>query len=333
MDDLNISKERKIEIDNILKKSLEDYKNGKIKATPLDVFLEKFKKRYEKMGHIKMHLERLQKAEEWLSVLEGRALAIENMEQVIAVVVHAESSKDAMEQLMAQYNLKEEQAHAICHMRVRVYSSEERKKLYKEMDELKEQITELKKSIVTQRLLLEPAICDDSSRELAEAIHKAGEFEWYFGVTETPERLRELSIKRKLFYNIFDSDRNFIGYVGFHKDEQWYEVEIYIIKKYRRRGYAKESLTAILLEAFNGRIEGVTEVEFGKVTASVRKENHASRALMESCGFQQNKEIGLSLLFPTDNEEDEEQELGKFIDLVHYFITKEMFEEIKKGVD
>ena len=183
------------------------------------------------------------------------------------------------------------------------------------------------RKIRTARLAIEPAFIEDRSKELAEAIHLADEFEWYFGIEETFERLKELSIKRKMFYNIFDAERHFIGYVGFHREEDAYEIEMYILKQFRKNGYAKESLVAMLDEAFNGRIPGTKLEDFSKIISSVRIENHASRKLMESCGFEENKEIGFCLLYYVADFDDE---LGNPIQLVHYYITRENFESMKE---
>ena len=72
--------------------------------------------------------------------------------------------------------------------------------------------------IETERLIIESTFIVDKSKELVQAIHEAGEFEWYFGVEETEQRLKDASIRRKWFYNIFDRERNFVGYLGFHQD-------------------------------------------------------------------------------------------------------------------
>lgn len=183
--------------------------------------------------------------------------------------------------------------------------------------------------IKTKRLIIEPASAVDKSRKLAAAIHEADEFEWYYGIEETEERLAQIDINRKRFYNIFDLDNNFVGYVGFSEEEDDYEVEIYILKEFRRKGYGKESLMAMLKEAFEGNIADTVKEDFPRIISSVKIENHPSRALMESCGFQENKEMGdFCILFriPTDeDEDDDDRDLGTPIFLVHYYITRERF--------
>ena len=46
MEELNITQERKRQIDEILKESQRKYENGGIKSVPLKVFLERNKKRW-----------------------------------------------------------------------------------------------------------------------------------------------------------------------------------------------------------------------------------------------------------------------------------------------
>lgn len=95
---------------------------------------------------------------------------------------------------------------------------------------------------IRHKVSIESALDDDRSRELAMAVHEADEFEWYYGIKETEERLQELSI--------------------------------------RRRGYASEALRVMLSEAFVGRIIETERDGLAKIIASVRQENEASRLLL-----------------------------------------------------
>lgn len=54
--------------------------------------------------------------------------------------------------------------------------------------------------IETSRLIIEPASVVDKSGELANAIHEADEFEWYYGIEETEERLKKITINFKGFF-------------------------------------------------------------------------------------------------------------------------------------
>ncbi|MBR3834453.1 MAG: GNAT family N-acetyltransferase [Lachnospiraceae bacterium] len=179
--------------------------------------------------------------------------------------------------------------------------------------------------IETSRLIIEPASVVDKSGELANAIHEADEFEWYYGIEETEERLKQININFKGFYNIFDLENIFIGYVGFSREDEDYEIEIYILKEFRGLGYGKECLMTMLKEAFEGNIEDTVKEDFSRIISSVKVENVPSRSLMESCGFLENKEKGdLCILFRIPDD-DEDVALGKPIYLAHYYITRERF--------
>lgn len=166
--------------------------------------------------------------------------------------------------------------------------------------------------IETERLVLEPAFVNDMSKELRQAIHDAGEFKWYFGMEENEERLQEISIKRKRFYNIFDLQSKFIGYIGLHREWDGYGVEIYILKEFRRKGYGKEAMMTILKEAFEGGVVETTKEDFSRIVATVRERNEASKLLMAQCGFEENE---------------------RMMGLIHYHITRERFYEMQEGVN
>lgn len=174
-----------------------------------------------------------------------------------------------------------------------------------------------------KRLILTDATLDDRSEEFAAAICEAQEFEWYYGIKETPEIYSEIKINRKGYYNIFDEEHRFIGYVGVHYEDEEPEVELYILKEFRKQGFAKEALTTILSYVF---YEGIGGKKLTKVIASVRSENIAAIKVMEGCGFERNVAIGfcMKVFFSEENDEP----IGEVLDVVDYFITRKMFERI-----
>ena len=175
--------------------------------------------------------------------------------------------------------------------------------------------------IRTKRLILESATVVDKTKEFLQAIREAKEFEWYYGMRETEENLNEVNISRERFYNIFDQDGNFIGYIGFSMEYKYYALELYIIKAYRRKGYAYESMMAIIKEAFEGNIPRMEKTRLSKIVSTIRKENEPSRLLMEKCGFEpEEKTSTICIVFP-------EADFDNPIFVVKYFITKERYEE------
>lgn len=174
-----------------------------------------------------------------------------------------------------------------------------------------------------KRLFLTDATLDDRSSEFATAIRDAQEFEWYYGVKETPEIYSEIKINRKGYYNIFDEAHRFIGYVGVHYEDEEPEVELYILKAFRKQGFAKEVLLTILSHAFNTGINGK---KLTKIAASVRSENTAAIKLMEGCSFKRNTAVAFCMKVFFCEEKDDP--IGEVLDVVDYFITEKMFEKI-----
>ena len=176
------------------------------------------------------------------------------------------------------------------------------------------------KVIAANRLILKPVLDDsDRTEEILLQIIAADEFEFYFGICNSETNRKNFTVKQNGFYNIFDRENNLVGYVGVHREESDYEVEIYIFAQYRRRGFATETLTAIIGAAFSGEIETITE-DFEKIVSSVRKENQPSRAMMEKFGFVKGEEH--TVFFIDTNQ--------KFVnlELVNYFITRERFSKL-----
>ncbi len=171
----------------------------------------------------------------------------------------------------------------------------------------------------TKRLILQPAWLkgNDRSAEFAEAIHRAGDFQLYFGIPEPKLFLDMLFISRPMYFNILDKNGRFIGYIGFHREDSGYEFEVYILAPYRRCGYAKETLAAAIKAAFDGNIDGIDNCN--RVISSVRLENTASHALMKSLGFLENTEIAFCMQTLITEQQD-----TRMLQLKYYYITKEM---------
>ncbi len=175
----------------------------------------------------------------------------------------------------------------------------------------------MEKVISTERLILKPTLDDiDKTEEILSQIIAADEFEFYFGIDNSEINRKQFSVYKKGFYNIFDRENNLVGYVGVHREETDYEVEIYIFAQYRRRGFAKETLSAIIDAAFSGEIEAITE-DFEAIVSSVREENLPSRAMMESIGFGEENQIFGFFIVDDMN----------FVNLklVYYRLTREKF--------
>lgn len=155
--------------------------------------------------------------------------------------------------------------------------------------------------IRTERLELYPRCYEGLNQLLHDEMRAAGEVELFCGVEENDELQREITIDRSLFYHISHASSRkiedwLVGYVGLNKVDSTYEVEVYIVSKYRRNGFAVEAVTTLLEKAFAGELieysydKGREVVSVDEVRASVRIDNMASKKLMERCGFQKEGE-------------------------------------------
>ena len=153
-------------------------------------------------------------------------------------------------------------------------------------------------------------------------LKEQGEFEFYYGVKETEGCYDLINLVQPLFWGIQVRDNehnisNFVGYIGLNE----HDLEVYILKKYRGRGYAKTALRTLVDFAWSGRLklfddetEDIVTFVPEMIKATVRKDNIPSRALMESCGFALDKKGPFILLqLGVDNMECEAMECVKYI--------------------
>ena len=85
---------------------------------------------------------------------------------------------------------------------------------------------------------------DAYERLYKEEIKNNHEFERYYGVEETEERYDMIQLNQPLFWGICVRNKKkmgkiFLGYIGFSIENGAFDIEIYIFKKYRRKGYGK----------------------------------------------------------------------------------------------
>lgn len=111
--------------------------------------------------------------------------------------------------------------------------------------------------IETERLLLLPGLTVRDSEPFLRMLKDDGDFRMYCGAVSSEDNIQtfsdyfERSQCSECMYSIFrkkEPDR-FIGYVGFHQERN-YELEFYISKPYRNRGYCTEAATAVIGQLF-----------------------------------------------------------------------------------
>lgn len=173
-------------------------------------------------------------------------------------------------------------------------------------------------------------ICSFFKEKFIKELKDNDEFENYYGIKETQEKIdflmQNLNLCQPLYWTIQvlnNTKYESIGYIGFNIQDRDFDIEIYIFKKYRNKGYGKAVLKTLVKFAFEGRLKVYDTKKRimnpfipKSIKATVRKENEISQALMKSCGFRRSEDgpIGL-MMIPDDNDEVE------FIDTIEYIYS------------
>ena len=113
------------------------------------------------------------------------------------------------------------------------------------------------KAIETERLLLLPGQNARDNKPFLRMLREDGDFYMFCGVKYSRRRLRrfadyfERTGHGECIYSLFlrDEPERFIGYVGFHREDH-YELEFYVSKPYRNRGYCTEASRAVIGQLF-----------------------------------------------------------------------------------
>lgn len=172
------------------------------------------------------------------------------------------------------------------------------------------------RQFMTERLLLLPGNNKRDNDTFLEMLRKDGDFRTFSGVEPTEKNILMfwdyLEINESCFYSIFEKEHpeRMIGYAGISYQHQHFEVEFYLSKSYRNRGYCTEALQRLCLETFGGNLrwrneEGIkTELSIDKLYATTISNNFPAMRVMEKCGFIKNPEfVMLFQIFidPDDN--------------------------------
>lgn len=177
-----------------------------------------------------------------------------------------------------------------------------------------------KNGMITEDLLLLPAQNIRDNEPFLELLRE-GDFKRFCGVDFSEERL-------SIFENYFEKEEDFlfaifprwkpdelIGYVGFGKQNERYEAEFYISRKYRGKGYAYQALNDICKKASQGKLYNLNKKQFHSKTifATILKNNIASIVTLRKAGFQYNeKRANIEKLYISVDEEIIENEIIEF---------------------
>ncbi len=152
------------------------------------------------------------------------------------------------------------------------------------------------KMLETRRLLLRPGSNARDSASFLQMLREDGDFRMFCGVDLSEDRLLsfsdyfERSGHDECIYSVFEKDapERFIGYVGFHREER-YELEFYISKPYRSRGYCTEAARAAVGQLFGEglSVDGAALTE-NRLYSSTIVDNIPAVRVLEKLGFKRN---------------------------------------------
>lgn len=176
--------------------------------------------------------------------------------------------------------------------------------------------TIMDRQFLTKRLLLLPGNNGRDNDTLLEMLRKDRDFRNFSGVEPTEKNILMfkdyLEINESCFYTIFDKEHpeKMIGYAGIGYQHQHFEVEFYISKPYRNKGYCTEALRKLCVEAFGGNLrwrneEGIkTGLNIDKLYATTIADNFSAIKVLEKCGFIKNPEVVMLFQIFIDSDDD-----------------------------
>lgn len=187
--------------------------------------------------------------------------------------------------------------------------------------------------IETDRLLLMPGNNAKDNIPFLKMLREDGDFSIYCGLPFSKDYLfafnNYFEKVNQCIYSIYHKEENrFIGYVGFHLEDKAYDLEFYISKGYRRRGFCAEACITVLKKIFDTgiSIDGNIVTE-NKVTASTIEKNIATKNLLEKIGF-----VGCAEdMFLAFESEDEECEIHASL-IKKYDLNKMEFQKQLKKI-
>lgn len=148
--------------------------------------------------------------------------------------------------------------------------------------------------IETERLLLIPGSNARDNVPFIQMLRNDGDFRDFCGIEFSEKYLAEFNNyferigHEECIYSIFPKGTNeFIGYVGFHREcNSGYEIEFYISKSQRRKGYCEEACKAVIELMFSEGLSVDNNVlSVQKLYATTLAENIAVINLLSKLGF------------------------------------------------
>ena len=149
-------------------------------------------------------------------------------------------------------------------------------------------------TIETERLPLIPGSNARDDEPFIKMLRSDGNFCDFCGIEFSEKYLADFRnyFERRghgrCIYSIYPKNTNkFIGYIGFHREPDFdYEIEFYIQKSERRKGYCEEACKAVINQFFS---EGLSidndKIRVKKLYASTLPDNTPTISLLSKLGF------------------------------------------------
>lgn len=150
------------------------------------------------------------------------------------------------------------------------------------------------KKIETEHLLLIPGSNVRDDAPFIHMLRNDGDFRDFCGIEFSEKYLAEFKNyfertgHEECIYSIFPKGTDeFIGYIGFHREcNSEYEIEFYISKSQRRKGYCEEACNAVVdLIFLDGLSVDDNVLSVQKLYATTLAENIAVINLLSKLGF------------------------------------------------
>ena len=170
----------------------------------------------------------------------------------------------------------------------------------------------------TERLLLRSSTRQDSEVFYNMVQNDKENFRAYCGAEPTEKNL--LATKKYLgrtndincTFSVFlkDSPDTMIGYVGIYLRSGSYELDCYIDKNYRNKGYCTEASMLVCENFFNGELiftnssdESYTAV-FERINAEIIADNAVSKKMLGKLGFKKAQDIGFAMFMSMESDDE-----------------------------
>lgn len=148
-------------------------------------------------------------------------------------------------------------------------------------------------TIETKNLFLKPGNNETDNEPFIKMLSQDGDFETFCGLPFSDKYLEmfidyfEHKESDQCLYSLYrKEDDIFIGYVGFHRENSDYELEFYIGKEFRRKGFCKEACVEVINRLFDvGLFVDGNILTEEKLYATTLSDNIEANSLLENLGF------------------------------------------------